>query len=37
MDEGFIPIQSEVAKAIEKTLQSLPPTFQNSGETKLIT
>ena len=26
MDEGFIPIQSEVAKAIEKTPQSLPPT-----------
>ena len=25
MDEGFIPKQSEVAKAIEKTPQSLPP------------
>ena len=25
MDEGFIPIQTEVAKAIEETLQSLPP------------
>ena len=25
MGEGFIPIQTEVAQAIEETLQSLPP------------